>query len=283
MHSQPMMKSRYISYYNEVINPLGLGATCNLRFGNEGTTPIENPYGRLVLRNGNRDDIGVFREIFGPKDLYTIPSETKALIRSSRGVRVIDIGAHVGLATVKLLHQIRSCTSDHNNIFMVCVEPYPDNFGILNHNVPRYPHVSCVQVGISNESDQYLLTTNTYPERTSCTQTFVSKDPTNIGSTTMEDLIQDINAQIHAESNTNLNDTFIREHYPLIVKFDAEGAEQRVAQTPCIWLHDVMLLMTENHNPCIPNSFNLFQEKIFAAGLHLYSSVGHDLVYIRRQ
>jgi FkbM family methyltransferase len=74
-----------------------------------------------------RDDLQVSRELLS-KDAYAMPDEVAARMPSAGSIRVLDLGANIGLFALSIYRQLKSA-----DIF--CFEPDPSNLKLLSRNI----------------------------------------------------------------------------------------------------------------------------------------------------
>jgi FkbM family methyltransferase len=82
--------------------------------------------GRQVLIRHPLLDAFVLAEVLGGS-AYDLPSEVRTVL-AGRQVKIVDVGAHVGMATLALLDQLPDGE-------VVAIEPHPDSARLLNANV----------------------------------------------------------------------------------------------------------------------------------------------------
>jgi FkbM family methyltransferase len=82
--------------------------------------------GRQVLIRHPLLDAFVLAEVVGGS-AYDLPSEVRTVL-AGRQVKIVDVGAHVGMATLALLDQLPDGE-------VVAIEPHPDSARLLNANI----------------------------------------------------------------------------------------------------------------------------------------------------
>src|SRR5260221_11049488 len=84
-----------------------------------------------VLMRPLSSDVPVLREILGG-NAYLIPENILKSLSSDKSYAIIDLGANIGIATLRIANQLRK--AGINNLKGICVEPDEDNFEVLSQN-----------------------------------------------------------------------------------------------------------------------------------------------------
>src|SRR5689334_15544903 len=103
----------------------GLKLFLKFQYGNVARIKVPGVRHPIALRN-NSSDTEVFYQVF-LEDYYLLRCANKPRV-------VIDGGANVGLFSVKV-------KNDFPDAKLICIEPDPDNFQMLQKNLSVYPDV----------------------------------------------------------------------------------------------------------------------------------------------
>lgn len=153
---------------------------------------------------------------------------------------IVDVGANIGLSAVWFATRFPSAR-------ILCIEPDPDNFAVLELNIAPYPRVSAERAALWSSRSTLRLV-----------------DPLNEGGWSMQtreaygtrgpgrELVQGITMR-------DLFDRFGLERVSLL-KVDIEGAEQKVFSDPDLhcWLDRVQAIAIELHDRFRPGCAETF-------------------------
>jgi len=102
-------------------------------------------YGVKIKINGNKVALNCRdMDIFILRDVFDDDSYMPKLLLNNPPERILDLGAHVGLATLRFVNSFP-------NALVYCYEPSPDNFKLLKKNVAGY-NVKCFNEAIGDEN-----------------------------------------------------------------------------------------------------------------------------------
>lgn len=190
---------------------------------------------KVFLRDGA--DIAAFIEVFVEKEYeFAYPSEMQ---------RIIDIGAHIGAATIYYATMFPQA-----NVY--AYEADPENYNVLVKNTDMLDNVFCIPQAVSGAEGRVPFFHNT---ESSIGSSLVKKNnrtkTIDVESTTLE-------KALYRVDSAGLVD---------IVKFDVEGAEYEIFSAVHESLQNVRVFIGELHSDLIPVSertfFNLFKDMNF--------------------
>ncbi|MFN8290973.1 MAG: FkbM family methyltransferase [Chitinophagaceae bacterium] len=169
----------------------------------------------IRLRKGT-SDVPAFYQVFLNKEYDVAFSKEPAVI--------IDGGANIGLFTILMKNRYPSAK-------VVCIEPDPDNFGILQENVSRYENTWCENCGIWNADTRLRV-----------------YDKFNAGKWGMVVEDDPANGTINAISIESLLKKYNIEHID-ILKLDIETSEKYVFEKNFeSWLQKTGIIIIELHD-----------------------------------
>lgn len=175
-------------------------------------------YPHPIFLRRNSSDIKVFEQIFIYREYaVSVPHPVQF---------IIDGGANIGLAAIYLQQQFPQAT-------IVCVEPEPENFGMLKKNVQAYSQIHCLQNGLWNQKAFLQIA----DEFAMGSWGFICKEVDSPNPQTIEAIsIDDV---LHKFERTDID----------ILKLDIEGAEYEVfADHYQNWLPNTKVIMIELHD-----------------------------------
>lgn len=166
-------------------------------------------------------DIFIFHEVLRC-GVYDFPT---AILQGTGEVRVIvDLGAHIGLTTLKL-------KSRYPQARVVCVEPHPENAELLRHNLQCLgDSATILEAAVSNTTEAIQLVLATEHYNASLVRT--GGEAVTVSALTMDDIMR--RAGIDAID---------------VLKMDIEGAELPILEGRPAWLKKVRVLLAELHGP----------------------------------
>lgn len=241
-----------------------------LLFGERRVLEANAPFlGPFYLR-ASTSDLAVFREI--ALGLYTVPAEILyALKQRKNSLIVIDCGANVGYATMRLLRVLSSSNVPVKKV--LCIEPNKENFKILELNINR------LKVSFSNVDIELIngavMDKNCAVSITGDAYSWCSALENAYGDTkgiSIEDLV----ARNLENITSNLG---LRR---ILMKIDIEGGEIRLFRNSTIWLDEVAVLFVERHDQ-LGYAFEESLKIIEAKGFILWKKDGHlsnDLLFV---
>lgn len=192
-------------------------------------------------------DIKVFHQVFVRKEYDIAIKEAPAYI--------IDGGANIGLFAIYIKNRFPDAK-------IICIEPDPENFKVLQQNLAPYKDVYCEQYGLWDK-DTRLKVYDKY-------------DTGKWGIVVEEDLE-------FGTINSITIDTLIRKHQlPRVdlLKLDIETSEKRVfsaAELP--WLSATKMILVELHDWLEPGCSKVFFEAMSRHGRNYsYSASGENVI-----
>lgn len=175
-----------------------------------------------------------------------------------KDVHIVDLGANIGIAALKLTAQVNSLGA--HTVFLTCVEPDPSNFDILSKNVKG----DCLNAAATNEDKVYIDNISN-PKSTSTYRT--SKDFVEGAEVTGISL----NTLSKKLSRNNCN----------ILKIDIEGYEWKLLEATDIdSLSKFNMIFIESHEDSFGIDFSSCHMKLEKAGFKLILQNGEDRIYI---
>jgi len=181
-------------------------------------TAVFTPFRRgvpIYLRSAS-PDVRVFRNIFERGD-YRLPSEITGIIST-----IVDLGAYTGISTAYFAERYPSAR-------IVALEPDPDNYSCLQHNLNGILHltrVSALRACVAKTTGTVRFGT----EGQSWERAISEKGDIVVPSFTLTDLF----AHFDLESVD-------------ILKMDIEGGEKDVFEAETKWFHLVGWILLEVH------------------------------------
>lgn len=245
------MKFKFITFYRFIKN-FGLlnGLRLYIKFssGKVDNINLPNILHPISLR-ANTSDIPVFYEVF-LQDEYNIQLNDKPKI-------IIDGGANIGLFAIKM-------KNDYADAKIICIEPDPENFAMLNKNLSPYTNISFENCGIWNRDTKLKV-----------------YDKYNLGK-------WGIIVEEDAEKG-NINAISIGtlcKKYSLdtidILKLDVEGSEKQIfSDNYKEWLPKVKMIIIELHDGleqgCTKSFFTALNDSIEN---YSYNHLGENIIII---
>jgi FkbM family methyltransferase len=194
-------------------------------------------------------DFFIFHEIFSSASYYVPPT----LLRDQAIRQVIDLGAHIGLASLYLSQFFQNAGS-------ICVEPNPNNLPLLKHNLNCLGERVQVIAGAINDIagqlwfDQSGATWGGHLNHTRNSETTVQ-------CYTMGDIID--------WSGGGFID---------ILKVDVEGAAEKLFRQRNSWLERVRLIIVELHGTYNIGEFEKDVRRFGFQVLPPYSPYGNRMI-----
>lgn len=208
----------------------------------------------LDVRRGS-SDLEVFHQIFADREY--------ACLENLSDVRlVVDCGANVGYSSAYFLSQFPDCQ-------VIAIEPDPDNFTLLQHNVAEYgDRVQTIQAAVWSHSARLVISKEPYRDGREWTKQVQLCGPDDEAD--IEGM--DVGAILACSGYHRIS----------ILKVDVEGAEAVVfKENYQSWLPKVDVIVIELHDD---STFGKASDVFFAAisgqGFHI-SEVG-DITICRR-
>lgn len=193
----------------------GLKIQLQLLTGNTKSIKLPNYQYDFTLRK-NTSDRSTFEQVFLNNEYHL------DFIKNPKVI--IDGGANIGLFTIKM-------KKDYANAKIICIEPDPDNFETLQHNLKNFDSVNFENAGLWNK-DTMLKVYDKY----NCGKW---------GMVVEEDIA---NGSIHALSIDSLMDKYQLTHID-ILKIDIETSEKQLfSDNYAKWLPKVKTIIIELHD-----------------------------------
>lgn len=171
----------------------------------------------VFLRSKSSDEF-ILQQIF-IKEEYTFKVNKEPNI-------IIDAGANIGFAAVYFANKFPDAQ-------IICLEPEPNNFEILQKNISQYPNITALKKGLWDKS-AFLQVIDTGLDNWGFTVKECSKDyPEAIEATSLPDIMS----------------TFSLPKLDMI-KMDIEGSEKEILTAPDVqsWLSTCDTLIIELHD-----------------------------------
>jgi FkbM family methyltransferase len=139
---------------------------------------------------------------------------------------IIDAGANIGLAAVFFINRFPGSK-------IICLEPEPENFALLQKNVQPYPTITAVQSGLWDKTTNLQIIDSGLGHWGFTVEECANPEVNSIRAISMSDLMN--------QFNINSLD---------IVKMDIEGSEKEVLESDNIndWLSRCNTLVIELHD-----------------------------------
>jgi FkbM family methyltransferase len=171
-----------------------------------------------VFIRAKSSDEYAFRQIFVNKE-YEFKPEMPI-------TTVIDAGANIGLAAAYFVNQFPGCR-------IICLEPEPKNFELLQKNIAPYPTITGVQKGVWNKSTNLKIVDSGLGNWGFTVQEVEQEEPGVIKAVSLNDIMKQYNLD-------SLD----------IVKMDIEGSEKEVLEAgdASEWLSRCKILVIEIHD-----------------------------------
>lgn len=201
-----------------------------------------------VYIRAHSSDEYTFQQIFIQKE-YEFPVDKK--IGS-----ILDAGANIGLAALFFAQKFPAAS-------IICLEPEPGNFSLLQKNTENYPNILPVQAGLWSKSAFLQV---------------IDEGLDNWGFTVKE-CSADTPGSIRAVSMADLLAGYSLEKFDL-VKLDIEGSEKEIldAADAANWLASCSVLVIELHDRMKPGtSASLF--KAVQNKEYLFDVKGENLLF----
>jgi len=181
------------------------------------------------FRQDSGGDRGAIQQVFSRLDydlghMPQAPALIGYLTRQKKPPLILDLGAHIGCATIWFKNQFPESR-------IIAVEPEPENFALLSKNTMGIAGVSTVQGAIASYSGTGYLhdpKRDTWGYRVAATQT---DNESPVKAYTVRSLLK-------LEPNAT----------PFIAKVDIEGGEGELFARNTAWAHDFPLLIIELHD-----------------------------------
>jgi FkbM family methyltransferase len=173
--------------------------------------------GTLKLRKGTADE-NIFYQIF-------LKNECEQVFEIEPA-RILDCGAHIGCAAVYFARRFPKAE-------IVCIEPEPGNFALLQQNTAPYSQIRCVFGALTARGGERVRIAN--PEGPTYHYRVQSSSAGEIMSHSIEDLM--------SQSSWSHVD---------LLKLDIEGSERDVLAESRNWLKDIDVLVVELHDDIVP-------------------------------
>lgn len=232
----------------------------------EASAPFLGPF----YFRASTSDLPVFREI--ALGLYIIPVEVVNTLKQRKSsMVVIDCGANVGYATMRLLRVL--VDNDVPVKKVLCIEPNKENFKILTLNINRFKAVlsqldiELIHGAVMDRNCTVSLRGDAYSWCSVLENTQGDTEGISI-----EDLVG------RGLAGTISNQGLRR----VLMKIDIEGGEIRLFNDSTEWLNEVAVLFVERHDQ-LGYSFDESLKVIEKNGFLLWEKVGqlsNDLLFV---
>lgn len=223
--------------------------------------------GTIFTQSGT-DHLAVMSEVLG-SSIYALPYYNFDRLQDTE-IRVLDLGANIGISTLKLDAQIRASGKIPK---IVAVEPHPTSFGFLQMNCSvgyRYRRIKPIGKAISQHSGQCMnLSPIAKPNCYSVYKTTpIDGSPYEPEGITVETV-----------SPQDLIDTYFNGLPPHIIKIDIEGAEAELFAGDNSWIAETPIIYIERHDFTLPHqpSFTPAQEALDQYGFQKIPYYGNDV------
>jgi FkbM family methyltransferase len=117
---QPLRRCRLVN------EPIRFFAADLLRLRGRGAYTVASCDTRIVIRHEGYEDAFIIDEVFGPTRAYDLPAQAVGRVADVR--RIVDLGANIGLASLRLLAAFPDSQA-------LAVEPEPSNARLLETNL----------------------------------------------------------------------------------------------------------------------------------------------------
>lgn len=185
-------------------------------------------------------DLFILTEVFFD-ECYRLPEEILLNITAPTPLRILDLGANIGLSTTYFLAR-------HPSAEVFCVEPDPGNFKLLELNITFFqPRARLLRAAVSDRAGTGLILPASAAH--SVTVQRVETESLPEGSSQLMTI-----AQILEICGWDFVD---------VIKMDIEGHEWPVFDTDLDWLSNCRCLLCEFHGQRDPNQL---VQKIDALG-----------------
>lgn len=177
------------------------------------------------------------------------------------GKQVLDVGANVGLFALKIKNQLP-------DVKIICVEPDPDNFKILEKNLKPYKNVILINAALWTHKTKLKI-----------------YDKFNFGKYGMVVEEDETDGEINALSINDLIENFAIKQID-ILKIDIETSEKKIFSTNDLnWLKLVKVVIIELHDwmekGCSKPFFKAINEQFSSYSYHHHGEnviiTNHDL------
>lgn len=192
-------------------------------------------------------DQPTFRQVFITEE-YNIPIKEQPAY-------IIDGGANIGLFAIYIKNR-------YPDARIICIEPDPENFNLLQQNLAPYPNVHCIQYGIWDK-DTRLRVYDKY-------------DSGKWGMVVEEDMEH---GTINSITISSLIKKYQLPHID-ILKLDIETSEKQVFSNETLdWLQSVHMMIVELHDGMEPGCSKAFFDALSRNNQpYYYSTIGENTV-----
>lgn len=195
----------------------------------------------------NTSDLPTFHQVF-------IADEYNIRIKGQPSY-IIDGGANIGLFAIYIKNR-------YPDAQIICIEPDPENFKLLEQNLAPYPGVHCMQYGIWDKDTRLRV--------------YDKFDSGKWGMVVEEDLEK-------GTINSITIDTLIRKYqlpHVDVLKLDIETSEKQLFSNVDIpWLNSVGMMIVELHDRMEPGCSKAFFDALSRSNKpYAYSTQGENTV-----
>lgn len=229
--------------------------------------------GHAAVRT-NTDDLAIAMEITAKK-LYRIPPNILAKY-AGRELRIVDLGANVGFASLTMLHQAQNAGAYPK---IVAIEPSLLNVHALYTNVSLHPdRTKSIQIAPFAIGSTGGICNIVSPKGEAGTSTYRTGGLSQITDSPVCDTTQVL-------TMSEIINAYLGGQPPHVLKIDIEGAEADLFRDSSL-LHGVEVLFVESHERSLnlPGSFNYAREVLAKAGFKMVEDYGtpgeEDHMYI---
>ncbi len=205
----------------------------------------------VYVRTGS-SDVSSFCELFLDTD-YPLPDSLSPKL-------IIDAGANVGYASLKLMNRYKSAT-------MISIEPEESNFQVLTKNCELYSNYKGINKAIWINDDIVKITNPTSRNTGFRVERTTKDDKSGLSATTIQGILK--------------NSGFDRIG---ILKLDIEGTEKELFENNYKkWIDKVDVLIIELHDRFKRGCALTFYSAIDSYDFVHYNSQRDNLIFIRKE
>jgi len=171
-----------------------------------------------VYVRAHTSDEYIFRTIF-VEDQY-------ALDLAEHPSTIVDAGANIGLAAVYFANK-------YPGAGIVCVEPEPGNYALLEKNTAPYGNISLLQKAVWSKASSIRIEDIGFDNWGFVVKEVDNDTPGSIAALSIQDILKTREVQ-----------------HPTLIKVDIEGSEREVFAAPDVheWLNGCDVLIVEIHD-----------------------------------
>ena len=197
-----------------------------------------------VLMRPKTTDAHVFWQVFVEGD-YDFPISFEPRV-------IVDAGAHIGYASLYMLHRFPQ-------VKVIAVEPEPSNAELYRKNLATRPNVTLHQAALWRDNT-HLNIENPDADSWSFRVEESSDDTQGVKAITVMDILEDAG-------------------YIDILKLDIEGAEKELFSGNSYWLEKVKMVILELHEKYAPGCTELIHGVLTQHGFIKAMDKGENVIY----